>query len=313
MRARARLTIATRRSPLALWQARHVRDLLRAAHPALTVEMLELVSAGDRRLDAPLAAFGGKGLFLKELQQAVLSGEADLAVHSVKDMTVTPSANLRLAAVCARDDARDALVANPAGSGSLAQLPPGAVVGTCSLRRRCQLSARFPHLRIADLRGNVGSRLDKLARGDYDAVVLAVAGLKRLQLAHRISEYLAPDICLPAAGQAAIGIECRDDDAATIALLAPLNHADSWTRVAAERAVNQRLGGDCHLPLAAYAELHGGDIRLRALVGSADGSQLLRAEQSGARAAALDIAQGIADDLLARGAAELLADADGQG
>ena len=299
------IRIATRKSRLALWQANHVRDRLLECRENLQVELLEIVSEGDRTLDVPLAEAGGKGLFLKELEQALLGGQADLAVHSIKDMTVTLPDGLALAAVCQRDDPRDAFVSNR--FDAIARLPRGAVVGTCSLRRQCQLRARFPHLRFANLRGNVNTRLEKLDRGEFDGIVLAVAGLKRLQLAHRITEYLSAEICLPAAGQGAIGIECRLDDADTRELIAPLDHADSATRIAAERAVSQRLGGSCHLPLAAYSELHAGGITVRALIGNPDGSKILRSERSGDRRDAVSLGQAAADCLLARGAGDILA------
>ncbi len=299
------IRIATRKSRLALWQANYVRDRLRECREDLQVELLEIVSEGDRTLDVPLAEAGGKGLFLKELEQALLGGQADLAVHSIKDMTVTLPDGLGLAAVCQRDDPRDAFVSNR--FDAIAQLPRGAVVGTCSLRRQCQLRARFPHLRFANLRGNVNTRLEKLDRGEFDGIVLAVAGLKRLQLAHRITEYLSAEICLPAAGQGAIGIECRLDDTDTRELIAPLDHADSATRIAAERAVSQRLGGSCHLPLAAYSELREGGITVRALIGNPDGSKILRSERSGDRRDAVSLGQSAAECLLARGAGDILA------
>lgn len=300
-----RLRIGTRNSPLALWQARHVRERLLDCHPGLEVALHETLSTGDRNPDLPLAAMGGKGLFLKELEQSLLRGETDVAVHSVKDMTVTLADGLSLVAVCAREDARDALVANR--FGALERLPRGAVVGTCSLRRQCQLRARHPHLRIVNLRGNVNTRLAKLDSGQYDAIVLAVAGLKRLRLEHRISEYLAPEICLPAAGQGAIGIQCRAGHSAALDLVKAVNHPDSAVCVAAERAVVAGLGGDCHLPLAAYAQLHESRITVRGLVGKLDGSQLLRSEKTGRRADAVAVGHEVAEDLLARGAADLLA------
>ena len=259
------ITIATRKSPLALWQANHVRGQLLGSRRDLNVVLLEMVSEGDKTLDAPLSVAGGKGLFLKELEQGLLRGEADVAVHSMKDVTVTLPDGLGIAAICRREDPRDVLVSNR--FDAIEQLPPGAVVGTCSLRRQCQLRARFPHLQLANLRGNVNTRLDKLDRGEFDGIVLAAAGLKRLQLEHRIAAYLAPEICLPAVGQGAIGIECRADDADTLELVRPLNHEDSAICVNAERAANARLGGGCHLPLAVYAELHkdrGNEVTVRA-------------------------------------------------
>lgn len=298
--------IATRKSPLALWQANHVRGQLRNSCRDLGVVLLEMLSEGDKTLDAPLSVAGGKGLFLKELEQALLRGEADLAVHSMKDVTVTLPDGLGIAAICRREDPRDALVSNR--FDALAQLPRGAVVGTCSLRRQCQLRARFPHLRFANLRGNINTRLDKLDRGEFDGIVLAAAGLKRLQLEHRIAGYLAPEICLPAVGQGAIGVECRADDANTLELVRALNHADSAIRVSAERAANARLGGGCHMPLAVYAELHKDRITVRAMVGSLDGGKLLEGEKTGDRSAAVTIGRDVAEDLLARGAGKILDD-----
>ena len=303
------ITIATRKSPLALWQANHVRGQLLSSRRDLNVVLLEMVSEGDKTLDAPLSVAGGKGLFLKELEQGLLRGAADVAVHSMKDVTVTLPDGLGIAAIDKREDPRDVLVSNR--FDAIEQLPPGAVVGTCSLRRQCQLRARFPHLQLANLRGNVNTRLDKLDRGEFDGIVLAAAGLKRLQLEHRIAEYLAPEICLPAVGQGAIGIECRADDADTLELVRPLNHADSAICVNAERAANARLGGGCHLPLAVYAELHKDnrdEITVRAVVGSVDGGKLLASEKTGARTAAVEIGCAVAEDLLAQGAGEILAD-----
>ena len=297
--------IATRKSQLALWQANHVRERLLNRRRGLEVALLEILSAGDKTLDVPLSRVGGKGLFLKELEQALLRGEADLAVHSIKDMTTALPDGLGIAAICPRDDPRDAFVSNRVDA--IARLPRGAVVGTCSLRRQCQLRARFPNLRFANLRGNVPTRLDKLDRGEFDAIVLAAAGLKRLQLEHRIAEYLIPEICLPAVGQGAIGIECRVDDADILELVKPLNHADSAICVTAERAANARLGGGCHVPLAVHAELQKGRIRVRAMVGSPDGSNLLAGEKTGARADAAGVGREVAEDLLARGAGDILA------
>ena len=303
------ITIATRKSPLALWQANHVRGQLLSGRRDLDVVLLEMVSEGDKTLDAPLSVAGGKGLFLKELEQGLLRGEADVAVHSMKDVTVTLPDGLGIAAIDKREDPRDVLVSNR--FDAIEKLPRGAVVGTCSLRRQCQLRARFPHLQLANLRGNVNTRLDKLDRGEFDGIVLAAAGLKRLQLEHRIAEYLAPEICLPAVGQGAIGIECRTDDADTLELVRALNHEDSAICVNAERAANARLGGGCYLPLAVYAELHkdrGNEVTVRALVGSVDGGKLLASEKTGARTAAVEIGCAVAEDLLARGAGEILAD-----
>lgn len=304
MSAPDRLVIATRAGALALWQARHVRDLLRAAAPRLTVELREITTSGDRTAQ-PLAAVGGKGLFLKEIEEALLRGEADLAVHSLKDMPARLPPGLALAAVCARADARDAFVANRFAAA--AELPPGARIGTCSLRRQSQLRAKWPHLRFAPLRGNVGSRLAKLDAGEVDAVVLAVAGLRRLGLARRIREILPPGLCLPAAGQGAIGVECRADDARVLNWSAAVNHAGSAACAAAERAVVAGLGGDCHLPIAAFAELAGGEITVRAWVGSADGKRQLRGAQTGPDIDGPALGAALARTLLNNGAAEIIA------
>lgn len=321
----ATIRIATRKSQLALWQAKDVRARLLKHHRDLEVVLCEIVSEGDRSVDAPLSLVGGKGLFLKELEQALLRGEADLAVHSMKDVPVTLPSGLHIGAICPRDDPRDVFVAN--AYEEMAQLQPGAVIGTCSLRRQCQLRARYPHLRFVNLRGNVNTRLARLDRDEDDAddaralpkldgIVLAAAGLKRLDLAHRITEYLAPEICLPAVGQGAVGIECRADDDAMRALIRPLNHADTAVRVTAERAANEGLGGGCHVPLAVYAELaespetksdlRPGTIGVRGMVGTVDGTTLLRSEEIGARADAAAVGYAVAASLRAQGASEIL-------
>jgi hydroxymethylbilane synthase len=307
------LRIATRKSPLALWQAFFVRDALEAAHSDLRVELLAMSTRGDIILDTPLAKIGGKGLFVKELERALLDGEADIAVHSMKDVPMAFPEGLGLAVICEREDPTDAFVSNH--YSSLAQLPEGARVGTSSLRRQCQLRARRPDLKILDLRGNVGTRLSKLDAGDYDAIILASAGLIRLELEERIAERLSPEDSLPAGGQGAVGIECRNDDDTTLSRLSCLHHDDTAMRVVAERAMNARLNGGCQVPIACFAELdiagaNGGELRLRGLVGSADGTRMLRAESraSGDTAEALGIA--VAEDLLAQGAAELLAELD---
>ena len=312
------IRIATRKSPLALWQANYVRAQLLTHHRDLDVRLLELVSAGDKTLDVPLSVVGGKGLFLKELEQALLRGEADLAVHSMKDVTVTLPDGLDIVAICQRDDPRDVLISNRATSSddeAIKQLPRDAVVGTGSLRRQCQLRARFPHWQLRNLRGNVNTRLDKLERGEFDAIVLAAAGIKRLQLEHRIAGYLAPELCLPAVGQGAVGIECRADDAYMRVLLRPLNHDDTMVCVNAERAANERLGGGCHVPLAVYAELaepQKNQLTLRALVGSPDGAKILRSKKTGERRDAITIGIEVADELLAQGAGAILDDVYGK-
>ncbi|BCX88710.1 hydroxymethylbilane synthase [Methylomarinovum tepidoasis] len=296
--------IATRRSPLALWQAEHVAGLLRRHHPGLEVELVKMVTQGDRILDAPLAKVGGKGLFVKELEQGLLDGRADLAVHSMKDVPVELPPGLHIGAVLAREDPRDALVS--LNFPDLEALPPDARVGTSSLRRQCQLRQRFPGWRIASLRGNVGTRLDKLAAGGFDAIVLAAAGLVRLGEEGRITQWLDPDLCLPAIGQGAIGIECRRDDARIHELIAPLHHADTAVCVAAERALNARLQGGCQVPIAGFAVLEGGRLWLRGRVGRPDGTLLLKAETEGAPSAAEALGTGLAETLLARGADAIL-------
>ena len=304
---RSTLTIATRQSELALWQANFVRDQLLRAHAELTVRLRKIETDGDKHIDAPLADIGGKGLFLKELEAALLSGEADLAVHSVKDMTAQSPDGLTLAAICARADARDAFVSNRVDA--LHRLPPDFVVGTCSLRRQCQLRARFANVRVVNLRGNVPTRLAKLDNGELDGVVLAVAGLERLNLHHRIGERLDVHHHPPAAGQGAIGVQCRVDDHALRAQLARLNCADSALCVRTERHVAANLGGDCHAPIAVHATQHDAQLHLRAMVGAVDGSTLLRADHSGASQDADALAAAVAEDLLAQGAAQLLDEA----
>ncbi len=298
------LRIATRKSPLALWQAEHVAAALGAAHPGLAVELTGLSTQGDKILDTPLARIGGKGLFVKELEQAMLDGRADLAVHSMKDVPVELPAGLHLPVVMAREDPRDAFVSNR--YPDLDALPQGACVGTSSLRRQCQLRARRPDLRIEALRGNVNTRLKRLDEGRFDAIVLAGAGLKRLGLEGRIRTFIDPADSLPAIGQGAIGIECRADDARVNALIAALHHAGTAARIAAERALNRRLEGGCQVPIAAFAEWQGGRLRLRALVGEPDGSRLIHAagEAPGEQAEALGLR--VAEDLLAQGAAAIL-------
>ncbi|HEY4638060.1 MAG TPA: hydroxymethylbilane synthase [Burkholderiales bacterium] len=276
----ARLTIATRRSRLALWQAEHVKARLEALHRGLSVALLALSTRGDELLDVRLDKVGGKGLFVKELEQAMLEGRADLAVHSIKDVPAALPAGFVLAAILEREDARDALVSS--AGAELAALPRGARVGTSSLRRAAQLAARHPHLQLLTLRGNVETRLAKLDRGEYEAILLAAAGLKRLGLEARIRRCLSVEESLPAPGQAALGIECLAARADVAALLAPLAHAASSACVRAERAVSLALGGSCTIPLGAYAELSGARLRLRALVAAPDGTRMAQADCSGA-------------------------------
>ncbi|MCG8157038.1 hydroxymethylbilane synthase [Brenneria goodwinii] len=298
------IRIATRQSPLALWQAQYVQQRLSAYHPGLQVELVPMVTRGDIILDTPLAKVGGKGLFVKELELALLEGRADIAVHSMKDVPAEFPDGLGLATICERDDPRDAFVSNH--YANLEQLPAGASVGTSSLRRQCQLRARRPDLIIRDLRGNVGTRLAKLDSGEYDAIILAAAGLKRLNLEARIRSPLSPETSLPAVGQGAIGIECRLDDKRTRQLLAPLNHADTTARVLAERAMNLRLEGGCQVPIGSYAELEGETLWLRALVGSPDGSKIITGERRGFASDAEQIGITLAEELLAKGAREIL-------
>lgn len=299
------LRIATRQSPLALWQAHYVQQRLQDTHPGLSVELVPLVTRGDVLLDTPLSKVGGKGLFVKELEQAMLDGRADIAVHSMKDVPMAFPPGLALVTICQREDPRDALVSMR--YSSLAQLPAGSVVGTSSLRRQCQLAEQYRDLQIRSLRGNVGTRLSKLDNGDYDAIILAAAGLKRLQLTSRIASLLPAELMLPAVGQGAVGIECRTDDTATRELLMPLHHAPTACCVQAERAVNNRLQGGCQVPIGSYAELANGQLWLRALVGTPDGMRVLRGEQRGAARDAVQLGVALADQLLYAGAGDILA------
>ena len=294
------LRIATRKSPLALWQAEHVAAALRRAHPGLVVEIRGMTTRGDKILDAPLAKVGGKGLFVKELEQGMLDGTADIAVHSMKDVPVDFPEGLHLPVILEREDPRDAFVSNR--FDSLADLPEGARVGTSSLRRQCQILERRPDLRVEPLRGNVNTRLARLDAGDYDAIILAAAGLKRLGFASRIRRHIETDESLPAIGQGAIGIECRTDDARTEALIAPLHHADTALRILAERALNHRLHGGCQVPIAGHATLDGDRLHLSGLVGDPDGSRTLRAQAGGQSMEAEAIGAAVADALLAQGA-----------
>jgi hydroxymethylbilane synthase len=300
------IRIATRKSPLALWQAEHVAARLKAAHPEVEVELVKMVTRGDKLLDAPLAKVGGKGLFVKELEQGLFEGTADLAVHSMKDVPAELPDGLHLAAILLREDPRDAFVSER--HACLADLPARARIGTSSLRRQCQIKLRFPDCETINLRGNVGTRLDKLATEGYDAIILAAAGLNRLGLAHRITEFLAPETSLPAVGQGAIGIECRRDDSRINELLSALHDVPTALCVSAERAFNERLDGGCQVPIAGYAELSGGRLRLRGLVGTPDGSRVVRGETEGPRDAARALGITLAEDLLARGADRILGD-----
>ncbi|MCE7556497.1 hydroxymethylbilane synthase [Aliivibrio fischeri] len=296
--------IATRKSPLALWQAHFVKDALQAAHPGLEVELVTMVTKGDIILDTPLAKVGGKGLFVKELEVAMLEGRADLAVHSMKDVPVEFPEGLGLVTICEREDPRDAFVSNT--YNNIDELPQGAVVGTCSLRRQCQLKEARPDLIIKELRGNVGTRLQKLDDGNYDAIILACAGLIRLGLEDRIKSAIEPEQSLPAVGQGAVGIEARLDDARLRALLEPLNHPETANRVLCERAMNNRLEGGCQVPIGSYSLIDGDQIWLRALVGEPDGSVMIRGEVSGPVSDAEALGTQLADQLLNDGAKEIL-------
>ena len=298
------LRIATRKSQLALWQAEYVRDVLLQYHPDLNVELVKMTTQGDKILDTPLAKVGGKGLFVKELEAGLLSGDADIAVHSMKDVPVELPKGLHLSVICPREDPRDAFISND--YASFEALPKGARLGTSSLRRQCQLAAQRPDLNIIDLRGNVNTRLQKLDAGDYDAIILAAAGLKRLGMQGRITETLSPEISLPAIGQGAVGIECRVDDDWVNELLAPLNDRDTAIRIRAERALNHRLQGGCQVPIAGYAELAHGVILLRGLVGTVDGSKIIHGEIAGQPEDAEYLGRVLAEDLLTRGADEIL-------
>ena len=298
------LRIATRKSPLALWQAEHVRNILLQAHPDLTVVLVEMTTKGDKILDTPLAKIGGKGLFVKELEQGLLQGDADIAVHSMKDVPVDFPAGLHLPIIMNRADPRDAFVSNL--YPNFQSLPHNAIVGTSSLRRQSQLLALRPDVQIRSLRGNVGTRLSKLDAGEFDAIILASAGLDRLGLAARIRERLAPTMMLPAIGQAAIGIECRQDDDNTQQLLAPLHDETTRHCVTAERAINARLGGGCQVPIAGFAELIDSQIILRGLVADVTGQRILRSEKWGTVTQAIELGQQVAEALLAQGAQEIL-------
>ncbi len=305
------LRIGTRQSQLALWQAEDVRARLAKLSPGLGIELVKMTTQGDKILDTSLAKIGGKGLFIKELEQALLDGRIDLAVHSTKDVTVTLPDGLHLAAICERGDARDAFVSNThAGLGAL---PAGARVGTSSLRRQCQLRAHFPALQVVELRGNVNTRLAKLDAGEFDAIILAAAGLERLGFAARIRARLAPADSLPAVGQGAVCIEARAADRELNALLARLDHAPTACCVRAERALNAALDGGCQVPIAGYAELAGDELHLRGLVGAPDGSRLLRAEIRGPAEQAEHLGHALGEQLLAQGAKQILDRVYGRG
>ena len=299
------LKIATRQSPLALWQAEYIRDRLETLHQGLKVELVTFVTQGDKILDTPLAKIGGKGLFVKELETALLDGRADLAVHSMKDVPMDLPEGLDLAVICEREDPFDAFVSNQ--YEKFEDLPQGARLGTSSLRRKCQILKQRPDLNVIDLRGNVGTRLSKLDAGQYDAIILASAGLKRLDLHARIRHTLTAEVSLPAVGQGALGLECRSDDQAVLDLILPLMHTESDLCVRAERAFNAYLEGGCQVPIAGFATLNGQQISIEGRVGSVDGQVLLRSVVVGSSDQAEQLGVELAQDLLSQGAGELLA------
>jgi hydroxymethylbilane synthase len=303
---RRTVRIATRNSPLALWQAEHIKSRLLELNEDIEVELVAMKTRGDVLLDTPLAKVGGKGLFVKELEQGMLEGRADIAVHSMKDVPVDFPEGLHLPVICQREDPHDAFVSN--NYQSIEDLPQGAKLGTSSLRRECQVRAYRPDLEVLPLRGNVNTRLRKLDEGQFDAIILAMAGLKRLGFDERIRSALTPEQSLPAIGQGALGIETRIDDAEINALIAPLHDPDTAITVTAERALNRRLAGGCQVPIAGYAMLEGDDIWLRGLVGQPDGSETLYAELRGPAADAEKIGVAVAEMLLAKGADKILAD-----
>ena len=309
---RQNLRIATRKSPLALWQAEFVKAELLRHHPDLTVVLVAMTTRGDKLLDSPLAKIGGKGLFVKELERAILDGRADIAVHSMKDVPMEFPAGLGLAVICDREDPLDAFVSNH--YSHLDQLPDGAIVGTSSLRRQCQVRAAFPALQIRELRGNVNTRLVKLDAGEYQAIILASAGLIRLGMSDRIASRLTSTQSLPAGGQGAVGIECCTEDTAVRELLAPLHDPDTAACVLSERALNRHLQGGCQVPIACFAELddQGNTLGLRGLVGSIDGTTILRAKIEGPRENAEALGIELAEQLLAQGAGEILAEVYGR-
>lgn len=299
------IRIATRKSPLALRQAELVAARLSATNPELRIELVPLTTRGDRWLDSPLARIGGKGLFVKELEQGLLSGDVDIAVHSMKDLPACLPEGLHVPVVLEREDPRDVLISPHCRA--LEELSAGARVGTSSLRRQSQLKALYPELAVVDLRGNVNTRLQRLDEGRFDAILLAAAGLKRLGMVQCVTAYLEADTLLPAIGQGALGIECRRDDVRVLEWIGHLDHAPTHTCVQAERALNARLGGDCQTPVAGYARLERGELWLRGLVARPDGSEILSAERRGSPGRAADLGAELAEDLLSRGAGRILA------
>jgi len=298
------LRIATRKSPLALWQAEHVKTRLQQAHSGLEVELVTMSTQGDKILDTPLAKIGGKGLFVKELEQGMLEGRADIAAHSIKDVPMDFPEGLYLSTILEREEPCDAFVSNQ--YNTVDELPEGAVVGTSSLRRRCQLLNKRPDLQIEDLRGNVNTRLSKLDDGRYDAIILASAGLIRLEMADRIKQSISSELILPAVGQGAIGLEAREGDDETLELISILDHPTTRYRVVAERALNHGLNGGCQVPIASHATLDGDELHLRALVGEPDGSSIISGEIRGSKEDAEALGTELANELLGKGAKAIL-------
>ena len=298
------LRIATRKSPLALWQAEHVKARLQQAHDGLEVELVTMSTQGDKILDTPLAKIGGKGLFVKELEQGMLEGRADIAAHSIKDVPMEFPEGLYLSTILEREEPCDAFVSNK--YNTLDELPEGAVVGTSSLRRRCQLLSKRPDLQIEDLRGNVNTRLSKLDDGQYDAIILACAGLIRLEMEDRIKQSISSDIILPAVGQGSVGLEAREGDDETLELISILDHKTTRYRVVAERALNHGLNGGCQVPIACHATVDGAELHLRALVGEPDGSKIVSGEKTGNVNDAEAIGTELANELLGNGAKAIL-------
>lgn len=299
------IRIATRTSPLAMWQAEHVTARLQELNPSLQVEVVGMTTRGDKILDSPLSKIGGKGLFVKELEVGMLEGSADIAVHSMKDVPMEFPEGLHLPIIMEREDPRDAFVSNT--YPNLDALPEGAVVGTSSLRRQTQVRAAYPHLQIKDLRGNVNTRLAKLDAGEYDAIILATSGLLRLGFQNRIASNLSPEQSLPAMGQGALGIECRQNDPRIEQLLAPLLHQETSIRVRAERAMNNRLNGGCQIPVAGFAEIQDGMLQMRGLIGFPDGSTVYQCSMQGSVDTPEALGVAIAEDLLAQGGDKVLA------
>jgi hydroxymethylbilane synthase len=301
--------IATRKSALAMWQARHVQSLLEQAHPGISVELVPIVTRGDQILDRPLAAIGGKGLFLKELERALLDGDADLAVHSMKDVPAEMTPGLVLDVVLPRATPFDAWISRD--GSAVEDMPPGSRVGTSSLRRRCQLLAAYPELDVVDLRGNVDTRLRKLSDGEYDAIILACAGLERLGFDDRIIQVLGPPDWLPAATQGIIGLQCRSGDEAILARIQPLHDEAAGIQARAERVVAALLEGSCQVPLAVFADLADGQVTVSGLVGTPDGERIIRASETGSHTEATAIGERVAGRLLQQGAAEIIASLQG--